>query len=269
MENSSSGKWNVDLYLERIKMERPEKPDLAYLNRLIEHHLIHIPFEALDLYMGWAGISQDPDVLFEKVVMNKRGGYCFELNKLFQRLLKCLGYDTYPCVCRVQRGEEASRGITHRGNIVYLEGGRFYCDVGFGTPICRGAVKLVPGIRQQIGTDVLWFEPYRQHWFDLFRLPQDLVNEDGSVTKGEPKRELRVCTAEAEEHDYEVFNAVTSGPEAVFRQKLMLARLTEKGVLTINEQTFSRVEGNRKIHRQLKDDADLWQVVKDEFGIVI
>lgn len=269
MENSGSGKWNVDLYLERIGMERPEKPDLAYLNRLVEHHLIHIPFEALDLYMRRAGISQDLDVLFEKVVMNKRGGYCFELNKLFQHLLKSLGYDTYPCVCRVQRGEEASRGITHRGNIVYLEGSRFYCDVGFGTPICRGAVKLAPGIRQQIGTDVLWFEPYRQHWFDLFRLPQDLVNEDGSVTRGEPKRELRVCIAEAEEHDYEVFNAVTSGPEAVFRQKLMLARLTEDGILTINEQTFSRVEGNRKIHRQLKDEAELWQVVKEEFGIVI
>ncbi len=116
MENSSGGKWNVDLYLERIGMERPEKPDRAYLDRLVESHLIHIPFEALDLYTGRAEISQNLDVLFEKVVLNKRGGYCFELNKLFQFLLKSLGYDTYPCVCRVQRGEEASRGITHRGN---------------------------------------------------------------------------------------------------------------------------------------------------------
>lgn len=270
LENSSGGKWNVDLYLERIGMERPEKPDRAYLDRLVESHLIHIPFEALDLYMGRAEISQNLDVLFEKVVLNKRGGYCFELNKLFQFLLKSLGYDTYPCVCRVQRGEEASRGITHRGNIVRLEGSRFFCDVGFGSAISRGALELVPDVRQKTGTDVLWFEPYGEYWFDLFHLPQDLVNEDGRITRGQAMRELRICIAEAEEQDYEIFNAITSGPNAVFRKMLMVGRMTEDGTLSINaDKIFSRVTGNRKIHRQLKDDAELWRVLEENFGIVL
>lgn len=263
-------KWNLDLYLERIGMKRPEKLDKDYLNQLVANHLIHIPFEALDLFLNRAEIPQDLDELFEKVVLKKRGGYCFELNKLFQYLLKDLGYDTYPCFCRVQRGEEASRGITHRGNIVHLDGSRFFCDVGFGNAMSRGAVELVTDVRQQVGTDVYWFEPYNQYWFDLFRKPQDLVNEDGSITKGEPKRELRVCIAEAEEHDFEVFNAVTSGPRAVFREKLSVGRLTEDGALSLrDDRIFSRIVGNRKTHRQLKDEAEMFRVLKDEFGIVL
>lgn len=270
LENNQEKKWDIDRYLERIGMERPEKLDRIYLDRLVANHLIHVPFEALDIYTGRAEISLDLEVMFEKVVLNKRGGYCFELNKLFQFLLKGLGYDTYPCFCRVQRGEEASRGITHRGNIVRLEGSRFFCDVGFGNAMSRGAVELVMDVRQQVGTDLYWFQPYNQYWFDLFRKPQDLVNEDGSITRGEPKRELRVCVAEAEEQDYEVFNAVTSGPNAVFRQKLAVGRLTENGALAVNDdRTFSRIEGNRKTHRQLKDDAELWQVLRDEFGIAM
>lgn len=268
MENSK--KWNLDLYLERIGMKRPEKLDKAYLDQLVINHLIHVPFEALDLFLNRAEISQDLDELFEKVVLKKRGGYCFELNKLFQFLLKDLGYDTYPCFCRVQRGEEASRGITHRGNIVNLDGRRFFCDVGFGNAMSRGAVELVMDVRQQVGTDIYWFKPYNQYWFDLFRQPQDLVNEDGSITKGEPKRELRVCIAEAEEQDYEVFNAITSSPNSVFSQKFMVGRLTEDGALAINEdRIFSRIKGNQKIHRQLKGEAEVQQVLKDEFGIVL
>lgn len=263
-------KWNVDLYLERIGMGRPEKLDRAYLDRLVENHLIHIPFEALDLYLGRAGISQDPEVLFEKIVLNKRGGYCFELNKVFQLLLKDLGYDTYPCLCRVQGGETAPRRISHRGNIVYLDGKRFFCDVGYGNAMGRGAVELVPDVRQQIGTDIYWFEPCNRYWFDLFRQPQDLVNEDGSITHGEARRELRVCVAEAEEQDFELLNTMISGPDSPFGQKLMVGRLTEDGALAVNDdRIFSRTMGNRKTHRKLKDDAELWRILEDEFGIAL
>ena len=83
-------------------------------------------------------------------------------------------------------------------------------------------------------------------------------------------RELRICIAEAEEQDYEIFNAITSGPNAVFRKMLMVGRMTEDGTMSINaDKIFSRVTGNRKIHRQLKDDAELWRVLEENFGIVL
>lgn len=270
MDNRKDGKWDLDAYLERIHMERPEKADRAYLDRLVTQHLIHVPFEALDLYTGKAPISQELDELYEKVVQNRRGGYCFELNKLFQFLLKDLGYDTYPCFCRVQGDKAESGHIMHRGNIVRLDGAKLFCDVGFGGAMCRGAVELTPGLRQTKGTDLCWFEPYNEYWFDLFRQQQDLFNEDGSVTKGVPRRELRVCIAEAEEQDFLPLNQITSGPDSVFGKVLMVGRLTEDGALSISpDNVFSKTTGNRREHRTLEDRVELWKILREEFGLVV
>ena len=270
-EATREKKWNVDQYLERIHMERPEKLDRAYLDQLVAHHLMNVPFEDLDLYFGLADISQDLDVLFEKVVLRKRGGYCFELNKLFQALLKDLGYDTYPCFCRMQRGRgDISGPIRHRGNIIRLEGETCFCDVGYGNAMSRGALTLEPGLRQVRDGDVYWFEEYNDCWYSLYRHQRDLTYEDGTEVKGDIACEMRVCTAPMEEIDFEPLNDITGGPESTFRKNLMVGRLTETGSMAINgELVFSRTEGNRKTHRKLKDETELRQVLRDEFGLVI
>lgn len=263
-------KWKLNRYLERIAMEPPKHPNRWYLDRLIERHMIAIPFEALDLYTGRAKIALDLDCLFEKIVENHRGGYCFELNKLFHFLLKELGYDAYSCFCRVQEGGIMSEAISHRGIIVRMEGKKFFCDVGFGNYMSRGAIELVPNVRQRIGTDIYWFEKYNEYWLDLFRQPQNLINEDGSVTVGRSRRELRVCVAEMEEQDFEVFNTQFNMPGSYFSECLMVGKLTENGALAINDQKiFSRIEGNYKIHSKLKNERELWAVLREEFGIVM
>ena len=270
-ESVKNRKWNVDQYLERIHMERPTVLDREYLDQLMIHHLMYVPFENMDLYFGLADISQDLDELFDKIVLRRRGGYCFELNKTFQALLKDLGFDTYPCFCRMQRGRNDMPGpIRHRGNIIRLNGDTYFCDVGYGNAMSRGALKLVPQIRQTRGSDIYWFEKYADCWYSIYRQQQDLIYEDGTVVKGETSCEMRVCTAPMEEVDFEPLNDITNGPDSVFRSRIMVGRLTENGALAINgDLIFSRTEGNRKTHRKLKDEAELHQVLRDEFGIVL
>jgi N-hydroxyarylamine O-acetyltransferase len=50
-----------------------------------------VPFENFDVYTK-QGILLDFDTLFSKVVLARRGGYCFELNELFACLLEQLGF---------------------------------------------------------------------------------------------------------------------------------------------------------------------------------
>lgn len=268
VEYPTDRKWDVDRYLERICMKRPTRLDVKYLNQLIEHHLIYIPFENMDLFTGKADISQDLDKLYEKVVIKKRGGYCFELNKTFHFLLKDLGYDTYPCFCRVQEGQTESEDISHRGNIVRLDGKILFCDVGYGNAMSRGAIELKEHIRQRYGMDTFWIERYNDYWFDLFRQPQDIIHEDGTVAVGRAVRELRICLAPAEERDFVYLNAIMNAQDSCFRKVVMVGRLTKNGALSINpELVFSRTTGNRKERRKLSGDQELWQVLREEFGI--
>jgi arylamine N-acetyltransferase len=88
-------------FLERLGLKDVTEPDLETLNRLILAHQMNVPFENLSVYDAETDVSLDIASLFDKIVVRRRGGYCFELNALFMSLLESLGYDCYPVMVRV------------------------------------------------------------------------------------------------------------------------------------------------------------------------
>eukprot|EP01037_Dinobryon_pediforme_P022839 gene22839-24121_t len=81
----------VDRYLDRIAAARPAAADLPSLNHLVRRHLEAVPFENLDV------VRKRPIVLTTervtaKVVLQRRGGFCYEVNEAFRALLTDLGY---------------------------------------------------------------------------------------------------------------------------------------------------------------------------------
>jgi N-hydroxyarylamine O-acetyltransferase len=84
--------FDKQAYLTRIKVhERP--PSISYLKELIRGHVMNIPFENLDIYYK-KRIRLNIEDFFKKLINEKRGGYCFELNALFFHLLIMLGFQT-------------------------------------------------------------------------------------------------------------------------------------------------------------------------------
>ncbi|KAL1473989.1 hypothetical protein MTO96_038320 [Rhipicephalus appendiculatus] len=126
----------TDAYLARLGVPKKEPftADLNSLRTLIEAHLQHVTFENLDVFLG-RPIALDVNSLFAKVVERGRGGYCFELNSLFARLLQALGYRLRLRIARVRWGllEEAPITIQqHLVLIVDIPEGEHLVDVGFG-----------------------------------------------------------------------------------------------------------------------------------------
>ena len=80
---------NIQLYFERIKYEGLTDTTFEVLSKLQELHLMNVPFENLDIQNH---IKIDLDNLFNKIVVRKRGGFCYELNGLFYQLLKEIGF---------------------------------------------------------------------------------------------------------------------------------------------------------------------------------
>src|SRR5215217_3776307 len=79
-------------YLTRIQYFRPVKPDAQSLQGLQFAHMLTVPFENLDIELR-RPIQLDRQSLWDKIVINKRGGFCYEVNGLFALLLEEIGFD--------------------------------------------------------------------------------------------------------------------------------------------------------------------------------
>ncbi len=124
----------IDLYLRRIGLENHElEADAESLRLLQRHHMLHIPFENLDIQSG-IPIELEIERFYQKVVMRGRGGFCYELNGLFAALLRALGFQVVRLSARVRK-EERPDGFSpeydHLVLLVRLDKS-FLVDVGFG-----------------------------------------------------------------------------------------------------------------------------------------
>jgi N-hydroxyarylamine O-acetyltransferase len=131
-------------YCERIGFSGVLRPTLETLQTLHRLHPLALTFENLD---SWQGHAPDisPDTVFNKLVLQKRGGYCFEQNGLFARVLEAVGYQVYGVSARVlwNQPPEARPPRTHQALVVSLKGQDWLVDVGFGGLTPLGPIRLV------------------------------------------------------------------------------------------------------------------------------
>jgi len=79
-------------YLARIGIDAVSgAADDKTLRLLQRQHLLNVPFENLDIH--WKRpIVLDTDKFYQKIVEGKRGGFCYELNGMFNELLCDIGF---------------------------------------------------------------------------------------------------------------------------------------------------------------------------------
>ncbi|MGV9271268.1 arylamine N-acetyltransferase family protein [Kitasatospora sp. NPDC003701] len=120
----------VDAYLARIGVPRPDRPSPAALAELHRAHLGAVPFENLSIGLG-EPVLLDTGALFEKLVTRRRGGFCYELNGLFAELLRALGHRVELFGARVFDGDRTGPPFDHLALRVDLDE-PWLADVGFG-----------------------------------------------------------------------------------------------------------------------------------------
>lgn len=138
--------FSVDRYLRRIGITEPiGNPSLALLTHLQLAHLVHVPFENLHAFHR-RGPRTDVEWSYPKIVEERRGGWCFELNGCFGELLRRVGFSVDYVSCRVWESVPAEWGPLrdHLGLIVHLDGERWFVDVGFGD-CCIHPLHVVAG----------------------------------------------------------------------------------------------------------------------------
>jgi len=217
----------LDRYFERIRYYQSPVVNLQTLRDLHLLHLQNIPYENIDVFCH-QGVKLDAETLTRKILLRRRGGYCFEQNGLFFMALAELGFKCHANMARVHRNRPQPGGRTHHINLVELGGRTWVCDVGLGGSGFREPLMLQADVEvEQLG------EIYRLHESDVhgYYLQKKV---------GEAWQPLYTFKVEpAMPIDLSISNFYTSrSPEHVFLDAIMGTRMTTRGRVTLLDHTF-------------------------------
>lgn len=252
--------FDVEKYLSRIGTQQPTERTPQSLSRLVRAHLEAVPFEVLELTEAKAQPSLEPEDLYDKIVNQRRGGYCFELNKIFYLLLKALGFDCYCVGVRCIMGRPEPVAISHRGILVDFPEGKWYCDVGFGGNGPKDVLNL-----GEPGVQTLYYEKFQ------------VQREDGGQyvivyfgADNQPVRMLKFRDEPYLDVDFNMLNGYYSvHPKSPFRAKKILYRCNPHGWISLVGSTYGCFCRGKYETKALPDEKAVRAVVENEFGLTI
>lgn len=248
---------DVAAYLARIGYSGSLEPTTETLIGLHRAHMLTVPFENLDIFGARRHLSLDEQAFFAKVVGERRGGYCYELNGLFGALLREVGFDVSMLSGRVMKGSKLGPDFDHMLLLVRLQE-RWIADVGFGdssiTPLRldnpepqgepAGSWKLT---HDGAGVWSMWSRGAGQKWVERYRFtltPHPLEDFAG------------MC----EYHQV--------SPDSPFTQNRVCSLPTAAGRITLSGNRLTLVEDGKRILQRL-DDAQFAAALRDYFGITL
>ena len=118
-------------YLQALGLQKHD-PGLAFLTEIAKRHVETFAFSSVGPRLG-DDLPLDLPSLYDRIVVRRRGGYCFEQNGLLYEVLEELGYAVELYLCRVIHNQDIHPGLTHRITVVGISGHRYVVDVGFGS----------------------------------------------------------------------------------------------------------------------------------------
>ncbi|XP_034561691.1 arylamine N-acetyltransferase 2-like [Notolabrus celidotus] len=261
---------DVNTYLTRIGFSGPAEPTLDVLRSVHLCHQLTVPFENLTAHSGGRVQLQLP-LLYDKIVTQRRGGFCFENNGLFSWLLGQLGFKVTMLSGQVRSLKTGYYGppLDHLILVVSLDGKRWLCDVGFGTPGFSTPLSLETSDSQELGHRVYRIrEAEGMHFLEWQR--EENRGLDGEWT------EIYKFTLEPRclEDFAEMCEYHQDSPCSIFFCKTVCMVLKPGGRLTyigrrLISATFpTQSKGFETTTRELRDE-EIPEVLSEEFGIVL
>lgn len=257
----------VQAYLDRLGFEGEPRVDAETLSELVLRHQSSIPFETVTLHRSQMAPSLDAGDIYEKLIEKQLGGYCFELNKSFEGLLKALGFDVRPVLSRAVRGRDSRMPINHRGVLVQLPDGVYSADVGFGGPMPAGALKLEDGLKQTINGEVYIPRKTSDGWWSIDRITQAKTDLYDDNLPERQQTELELCTVEVEDIDFDALNHFCAMPGTLFSEhEIVNLRVPGGYCALMDDKLTKRINGQKEVV-ELKDLDETNKVLAEVFGM--
>ncbi|MEO6015059.1 MAG: arylamine N-acetyltransferase [Devosia sp.] len=248
-----SDEANLDAYLRRINYSGSIAPTLDTLGTLHRLHPSVIAFENLNPLMELPVRLQLSDIE-QKLIFEKRGGYCFEHNSLFKAVLESMDFTVTPLAAGVLWGHEEGYepSLNHMVLLVDVGGVPYLADVGFGGQGMTAPIRLKADIEQETPN-----ERYRLlGGYPKWRLESEIAGE---------WRALYEFTTSP--HTFEDFVAMNDTAMLRHRDELMAARVDGPKRYALKNGRFNTHENGETQTRMLGSVIEMRDVLSNVFGI--
>lgn len=246
----------IDSYLSRIGLSRSLlKMDLESLRLLQRSHLLSVPFENLDIHWG-RPIVLDTTKFYDKIVKQKRGGFCYELNGLFNLLLKDIGFRTRLISACVFNGTAFGHEFDHAAIIVTVGEQKYLVDVGFGD-FAAEPLSLVSDVEQQDREGVFIIRRGNSDKLEVAKR-----SDDGWRPQYLFSMLRRDLSEFAEMCDFQQYS-----PESHFTKGKVCSILTVNGRKTLTDKKFIVTTNGIKTETEVNSAGEFDRLLNDEFGI--
>jgi len=194
--------------------------------------------------------------LYDRIVVRRRGGYCFEQNGLMYDVLEELGFKVTLQMARVLLNLDVHPGLTHRLTLVDFEGGRYIVDVGFGSMGPRLPVNMDPSLSP----------PATHPYFIKETRPGELclhMMKDGAPWMLYRFELVRYGPADCEVgHFYSHKN-----PKANFVNNLIAARKLDGEIHSLRNRDYWILRPSGDDQYVVADGPDLKRILTEAFGL--
>ncbi len=244
-------------YFHRISFsENSFPPDLEILNQLILRHTHSIPFENLNPFLG-IPVKIDIESLFQKIIYDQRGGYCYEQNLFFMEVLKQIGFEVEPLSARVHTDSGALNARTHMLLMVNLGGSKYLADVGFGGMTPTAPLKMDVSTAQETLHNSYKIEKEGNEYQLLFLKD----SEWHPLYTFDFQTQYLV--------DFEMANWYTStNPKSHFLHELMISRVDESARYNLRNNVLSCHFNKQDVEQKtLTTTEQVRSVLREKFGL--
>lgn len=243
-------------YLSRIGVATSDLAANEQTLRLLQRqHLLTVPFENLDII--WKRpIAIDVNKFYEKIVANRRGGFCYELNGLFNELLRDIGFETRLISARVFNGTVHTQEFDHAAIVVSLPEGEYLTDVGYGE-FTTEPLKFVLDEPQTDQSGTFTIRRFDDDYFEVTKL-------DGDAWKSEYifKDITRELSEFSEMCDFQQYS-----PDSHFNQWKLCSIMTADGRKTLTNDKFIVTKNGAKTETAIAGESEFAKILLLEFGI--
>ncbi len=248
---------DVDRYLARIKFNSTVNGNDVGLVALHSSHVANIPFENIDIRYK-RQFDLEIENIFTKVVINNRGGFCYELNLLFNELLSALGFQSRIIEARIfMDNGEVGPPFDHMAVLVETDK-RYLADVGFGDLFLK-PLEITEGI-QSDGRNLFKIEG-----IDEFRYLLSMAKDDQSFEK---KYVFDLRPVKPEDF-HTICMDKQINPDSYFVKNLVCTKPTETGRVTIFNKNLIETRGAERLVTKIDNDTQLKSLLQQRFDIVL
>jgi N-hydroxyarylamine O-acetyltransferase len=248
---------NLEKYYERIKYTGSTEATEEALHELHICHTLNVPFENLDVFYGRPPLLDEAS-LYNKIVLNRRGGYCFEMNGIFSIVLKKMGFKVTDLLARVCIDGVNYTTKTHQVLLVETASARWLADVGFGND----------GLIAPLLLDIETGQKQFAHEYRVIRETRFggyLLQKKG----GEAFNSLYAFTLEpCFPDDFVMSNHFTATfPGSFFKMMRMCTMPTKDGRITLTDTHFKILKNGDVSETGLKNGEEFNGILKQHFSL--